>query len=118
MDYIEFINRIDGHIEVVRNAWADDLLKLENSDILKSSKKYEKEKQKLATKYAPLITDLLDLREKAYSNAYQIQEEEYAKQFEDPIKEVSEVDENGRPRDVYWKDGAWHKYKRNNDDKN
>ena len=114
MDYIEFIKELDKRIEFVRNSWTDDLaLLLADDNIEEGSKAYQTQYSKLSKKYAPIIAELLAVREDAYDKAYKIQEQEYAAQFKDvKQQDDSPLDENGRPRGKYWKDGAWHDHKK------
>ena len=113
MNDIEFIKELDKRIEWVRNSWTDDLvLLLANKNIEEGSKKYLAQENKLAKKYAPVIAELLAIRQEAFDRAYKKQEAEYSAQFVDPIQEETIVDENGRPRGKYWKDGKWHNYKK------
>lgn len=113
MNEIEFIKELDERIGWVQNTWADDLaLLLADENIEQGSKKYEAEQKKISKKYAPIIAELLTIRQRAFDKAYKKQEAEYAAQFVEPIKEQSELDENGRPRGKYWKDGKWHNYKK------
>ncbi len=114
MDYIEFIKELDKRIEFVRDSWTDDLaLLLADDRIEEGSKKYEAKYNKLSKKYAPIIAELMLIREDAYSKAYKKQEEAYIAQFKDAEKEDNSlVDENGRPKGKYWKDGAWHDHKK------
>ena len=118
MNDIEFIKELDKRIELVHDAWADELIALLNDEkIEEGSAKYEKRCKQLSKKYAPLIADILLIRDEVFERAYQKQEADYANQFVASETDRGETDDSGRPLDVYWKDGQWHKYKRPKTDK-
>ena len=118
MNDIEFIKELDKRIELVRNAWADELVAVLNDDkIEEGSLKYEARCKKIKKKYAPLMAEILMIRDEAFERAYQQQEKDYANQFVSTEIDRGETDDSGRPLDVYWKDGAWHKYNRPKSDK-
>lgn len=110
MDDIELIHELDDRLELVRNAWSDELVELsKNSKISKDSKQYKKIVDKLSKKYSPLMAKILIARQDAFDREYARQQR--TEQLEIKQSE-SELDEFGRPKDKYWKDGKWQYYKK------
>ena len=118
MNDLEFIAELDKRIEIIQDAWAEDLTRLENDKrIQKDSAKYNKQVDILAEKYAPILAEILNERQEAYSREAKKQEKEYFAQYnEENNKEDSLVDEYGRPKGYIWKDGAWQARKKKSDD--
>lgn len=111
MNDLELIHELDDRLELVRNAWSDDMIKLyNNSKIEPDSRAYQRQMKLLSKKYSPLMAKILIARQDAFDREYKRQ-----KSMETNIKGASsnlEVDEFGRPKHKYWKDGEWHDYKR------
>lgn len=115
MDNIELIHELDERLELVRNAWSDELIELYNNPKIEmNSRKYQNAIKKLSKKYSPLMAKILILRQETFDREYARQQ-----RIEQPETEqsASELDEFGRPKDKYWKDGKWQYYKKQGEQK-
>lgn len=110
MNDLELIHELDARLELVRTAWADELIELcNNSKIEKDSRKYQNTIKKLSKKYSPLMAKILIERQNAFDR--ELARQQNAEQQETKQGE-SKLDEFGRPKDKYWKDGKWQYYKK------
>ncbi len=111
MNDLELIHELDDRLEIVRNAWSDEMIKLYNNPKIEpDSREYQRQMKILSKKYSPLMAKILIARQDAFNREYKRQ-----KNMEINAKGSSsslEVDEFGRPKNKYWKDGEWHYYKR------
>lgn len=119
MDDLEFIKELDDRIDLVTEQWSNELLEVMNNEsIVEGSYTYESKCNKINKKYGPLLSKIITMRNEAFDREAKKQNEQYADKFEEVKKEESFLDENGRPRDRYWKNGQWHFYKKNKDSEN
>ena len=114
MSNVEWIENIDMQIDRVQKEWADQVIELINDKSApEGSFKYKRKFKALSNKYAPIIADLLIMRQDAYQKQVKIEEAELESQFENAQdKDEDLLYDNGRPKDMIWKDGGWVKIDR------
>lgn len=110
MTNIELIENLDGKIKIIYEQWGEDLAMLLKKH-KEGSKKFNAEKAKLEKKYAPLLAKIIVFRDEVFEKEAAIQEAAYAAQFSEPEEEKPLLDEDGRPRNMIWKDGKWQQRK-------
>lgn len=114
MDDLQFIKELDSRLELVQNAWADELVMLSNSQkYQQGTLAYNRKKTKIDKKFVPILSMIINERNAAFERENLRQQKDLQNQFATNDNQAQTItDSHGRPKGKYWKDGKWQDYKK------